>query len=67
LAYIVIAEQSLLLGYFLFSPQNFLSAFLFSLTFGISFIQDMGASFGLCALAPAARGKQKILEVNLNA
>ena len=53
--------------FFLFSLQNFLSAFLFSLTFGISFIQDMGASFGLCALAPAARGKQKILEVNLNA
>ena len=26
----------------------------------------MGATFGLCALAPAARGKQKILEVNLN-
>ena len=25
------------------------------------------ATFGLCALAPAARGKQKILEVNLNA
>ena len=25
------------------------------------------AAFGLCALAPAARGKQKILEVNLNA
>ena len=43
-----------------------MSAFLFSLTFGTSFIQYMGATFGLCALAPAARGKQKILEVNLN-
>ena len=67
--------------FFLFSLQNFLSAFLFSLTFGIPFnpylpcsffifkeIKGQShASFGLCALAPAARGKQKILEVNLNA
>ena len=53
--------------FFMCFLQNFLSAFLFSLTFGTLFIQDMGATFGLYALAPAARGKQKILEVNLNA
>jgi hypothetical protein len=53
--------------FFMCFSQNFLSAFLFSLTFGTSFIQDIGATFGLCVLAPAARGKQKILEVNLNA
>ena len=71
--------------FFLFYLQNFLSAFLFSLTFGnsfnsylppsflflkafyLSFRVQYHATFGLCALAPAALGKQKILEVNLNA